>query len=126
MREQPDTMNATTIDRALVEQRIADVNRVMDGHAGAIELAGISESGTIQVKFLAMCTGCPYRPLTMAGTVRPALLAIPGVTRVEATGSRISEEAERRLADALAGSMPVWPLTMGPRRQLRGPDRRPA
>jgi hypothetical protein len=37
----------------------------------------------------------------MAATIRPALLQIEGVTGVEATGSRVSEEAERRLAEDL-------------------------
>jgi hypothetical protein len=49
-----------------------------------------------------MCTGCHLRPLTTATTVRPALLALPGVEAVEIEGSRISAEAEARLAAALA------------------------
>jgi Fe-S cluster biogenesis protein NfuA len=98
------------VDRALVVERITEVNRIMDGHAGAIELDDLSDDGVVRVKFLAMCQACPFRPLTMAGTIRPALLAIPGVTRVDAIGSRISEEAEHRLAKALVGSLPIWPL----------------
>jgi Fe-S cluster biogenesis protein NfuA len=98
------------VDRALVEERIAEVNRLMSAHAGEIVIDDLSDDGVLRVKFLATCTACPYRPLTMAGTIRPALLAIPGVTRVEAVGSRISEEAEHRLAKALIGSLPIWPL----------------
>jgi hypothetical protein len=37
----------------------------------------------------------------MAGTVRPGLLAVEGVTGVSAVGTRISEEPEQRLAEAL-------------------------
>jgi Fe-S cluster biogenesis protein NfuA len=113
--EEVSTMAGTPVDRALVEQRIGEVNRIMDGHAGAIVLDDISDDGAVRVKFLAMCTACPFRPLTMAGTIRPALLAVPGVTRVEAVGSRISEEAEHRLAKALVGSLPIWPLAARPR-----------
>jgi hypothetical protein len=47
-----------------------------------------------------MCTGCHLRPLTTASTIRPALLALDGVEAVEIEGSRISAEAEARLAAA--------------------------
>jgi hypothetical protein len=53
-----------------------------------------------------MCTGCHLRPLTTATTVRPALLALPDVEAVEIEGSRISAEAEARLAAALAPYSP--------------------
>src|ERR1700736_2623062 len=95
------------IDRSLLDRRIHELNRVMDGHAGAIELVGVSESGEVELRFTGMCTGCPYRPLTMAGTIRPVLLAVPGVTKVAAMGSRISAEAEQRLVALLEGSVPA-------------------
>jgi hypothetical protein len=49
-----------------------------------------------------MCTGCPLRPVTTASTIRPALLELDGVTAVEIEGSRISAEAEARIAAAFA------------------------
>jgi hypothetical protein len=48
------------------------------------------------------CTGCPLRPVTTASTIRPALLELDGVTAVEIEGSRISAEAEARIAAAFA------------------------
>ena len=48
-----------------------------------------------------MCAGCQYRPVTFAATVRPALLALEGVTAVEVAGSRISAEAEARVLAAV-------------------------
>jgi Fe-S cluster biogenesis protein NfuA len=86
---------------AAVERRVKEVSAVLYAHAGGIELDHVDEGGRVHVKFTGSCTGCPYRPVTMATTIRPGLLQIEGVTGVEATGSRISEEAERRLAEDL-------------------------
>jgi Fe-S cluster biogenesis protein NfuA len=74
----------------------------MAPHAGEVELIEVTTDGHVELRFGAMCSGCPYRPLTMSRTIRPALLAVPGISSVSASGSRISEEAERRLAEALA------------------------
>ncbi len=84
--------------RRRVEQRIAQLGPVLDAHAGGVELLDVSPAGEVTLRFTGMCTGCRFRPLTMAGTLRPALLAVPGVTRVAAEGARISAEAEERLA----------------------------
>jgi len=84
-----------------VERRVREVSDVLYAHAGGLALDHIDDDGRVHVNFTGACTGCPYRPVTMAATIRPALLQIEGVTGVEATGSRISEEAERRLAEDL-------------------------
>ena len=96
------------MDRGAIEAGVREVGARLAAHAGGLELAGIADDGTVTVRYTGMCTGCPYRPLTTAWTVRPALLAFEGVTAVRTEGSRISEEAEARLAAALAGSPPVW------------------
>ena len=57
----------------------------------------------MRLRFTGMCTGCHLRPLTTASTIRPALLELEGVEAVEIEGSRISAEAEARLAAALVG-----------------------
>jgi Fe-S cluster biogenesis protein NfuA len=90
-----------SICRPALEARIAEINALMRAHAGGVELLGVSEDGTVSVRFAGKCTGCELRPLTMAGTVRPGLLDVDGVHRVTAAGGRISEEAERRLAESL-------------------------
>jgi Fe-S cluster biogenesis protein NfuA len=84
-----------------VARRVEQVSAVLYAHAGGIVLDHIDHDGRVHVAFTGACTGCPYRPVTMATTIRPGLMAIEGVSGVEATGSRISEEAERRLAEDL-------------------------
>jgi Fe-S cluster biogenesis protein NfuA len=87
--------------KAAVEARIVELNRLINAHAGRIELVELSPEGAVTVRYEGMCAGCELRPLTTVGTVRPGLLAIDGVTRVEVQGSRISEEAEKRIAESL-------------------------
>jgi Fe-S cluster biogenesis protein NfuA len=77
----------------------------LDAHAGGIEFVGVTGS-TVRLRFTGMCTGCHLRPLTMASTIRPTLLELAGVEAVEIEGSRISAEAEARLASAF-GLMPT-------------------
>jgi Fe-S cluster biogenesis protein NfuA len=80
-------------------------------HAGGIELVELTRDGTAHLRFTGMCTGCMYRPLTTAATVRPFVLAAEGVRAVEIEGSRISHEAEARLADALARCRPAFRIS---------------
>jgi Fe-S cluster biogenesis protein NfuA len=86
----------------VVRERLDHLSRLMSTHAGGLELVRLDPDGSVTVSFTGMCTGCPFRPLTMAGTIRPGLLAIDGVTSVRAAGARISDEAEERLAAAMA------------------------
>lgn len=73
------------------------INHLLAQHAGGIELGGIDAEGRVTVKFVGMCSGCLYRPITMAATIRPALMEIEGVTDVFANGSRIDDAARERL-----------------------------
>jgi Fe-S cluster biogenesis protein NfuA len=84
-----------------VLSRIEQLRPALDAHAGGIELVSV-ERGVVRLRFTGMCTGCPLRPVTTASTIRPALLELDGVTAVEVEGSRISAEAEARLAAAFA------------------------
>jgi Fe-S cluster biogenesis protein NfuA len=84
-----------------VLERLEDLRPALDAHAGGVELVGV-EDGVVRLRFTGMCTGCHLRPLTMFSTIRPALLDLEGITAVEAEGSRISAEAEARLAAAFA------------------------
>jgi Fe-S cluster biogenesis protein NfuA len=84
-----------------VEQRLESLRPVLSAHAGGVELVSITD-GVVRIRYTGMCTGCHLRAATTAGTVRPALLALDEVTAVEVEGSRISAQAEARLARAFA------------------------
>ena len=84
-----------------IEARLEALRPVLDAHAGGVELVEV-RGGVVRLRFTGMCTGCHLRPLTTASTIRPALLALDGVNDVEIEGSRISAEAEARLAAAFA------------------------
>jgi len=81
--------------------RIEELRPALDAHAGGVELVAV-DGGVVRLRFTGMCTGCPLRPVTTASTIRPALLELDGVTAVVVEGSRISAEAEARLAAAFA------------------------
>jgi Fe-S cluster biogenesis protein NfuA len=82
-----------------VLERLERLQPILDAHAGGIELVEVRGSA-VRLRFTGMCTGCHLRPLTTASTIRPALLELTGVETVEIEGSRISAEAEARLAAA--------------------------
>jgi Fe-S cluster biogenesis protein NfuA len=84
---------------AAVLARLDDLRLVLGAHAGGVELVEV-DRGVVRIRYTGMCTGCPLRPLTTASTVRPALLDVDGVESVEVEGSRLSAEAEARLAAA--------------------------
>ncbi len=84
---------------AAVLECLERLRPVLDAHAGGIELVDVSGS-TVRLRFTGMCTGCHLRPLTTASTIRPALLELADVDAVEIEGSRISAEADARLAAA--------------------------
>jgi Fe-S cluster biogenesis protein NfuA len=94
------------VDREALDARIGQVSAAIGAHAGAIELLDVSEAGAVRVRFTGMCTGCLFRPLTMMGTVEPALLEVPGVTAVEAAGTRVSAEAAARMRHYLGDAGP--------------------
>jgi Fe-S cluster biogenesis protein NfuA len=89
------------IDTVRLERRIASINLLMDSHAGRVDLVGVSPDGTVSLRYSGMCTGCEYRPVTTAGTVEPALLDLPGVTRVRIIGAQVSAEALDRIRATL-------------------------
>ena len=78
---------------------------------GPIQVDGVPvpllevRDGVVRLRYTGMCTGCPLRPVTTASTVRPALLDVEGIEAVEVEGSRISAEAEARLAAAFGPTL---------------------
>lgn len=97
-----------------LEDGVAMLDVRLRSHAGGLRLMGVSSSGVARVRFTGMCTGCPYRPLTMAHTIRPALMGLPGVRGVEAEGARISAEAEARLGALVPTRLRHSPSGSGP------------
>ena len=94
--------DSSAVDREALDLRIARVAKALDAHAGGIELVRVDRDGQVKVRFTGMCTGCPLRPVSLAGLVKPALTSVAGVSGVVAEGGRISAEAEARLVQALA------------------------
>jgi len=90
------------VDVAALDQRIEHVNRLMRSHAGAVEVVSVSGDGVLTVRFVAMCQGCPFRPVTLYSLVLPALEAVAGVTEVRAQGVRVSREAAERARAAMS------------------------
>lgn len=95
----------------MIEQRMDQLRRLLEMHGGGIELVELTPNGTARLRFTGMCTGCIARPLTTATTVRPLLHGVDGITAVEIEGSRISKEAEDRLAELLMRTTPEMQLT---------------
>ena len=98
------TWVVTAIDRDLLARRIESLSTLIRSHAGGLQLVDVTAEGAVVVRYTGMCAGCEYRPVTTAGTVEPALLAIPGVRRVEVRGGRVSEEAQSRIKESLKNS----------------------
>jgi Fe-S cluster biogenesis protein NfuA len=84
-----------------IANTVAALSAALDTHAGGLELVSSGGDGSVEVRFTGMCTGCPLRPVSFNGLVKPALLAIDGVRAVHAHGGRISAEAEARLTRQL-------------------------
>jgi Fe-S cluster biogenesis protein NfuA len=94
------------IDRDDLEIRVArrldDLRRLLRTHAGSIDLLELSADGVVRVRLTGLCTSCLLKPVTVTGTIRPALMSVDGVQAVEAEGAYLSEEAEARLREHLS------------------------
>lgn len=67
-----------------VEKALAEVRPMLALHAGNIELVAI-EGGTVKVRLLGTCHGCPLSELTLKAGVEELLKErVPGVASVEA------------------------------------------
>lgn len=99
----------TAVDRRALEEAVVWINGRLRYHGGGIELVAVDEpanpesgGATVHVRFAGLCTACAWKTLTWFGTVKDAIEAVPGVASVEAPGTRVSEQAERRFR-ALSG-----------------------
>ena len=93
-----------TVDPQRLDAAVAWVNTRMRSHAGSVSVTRVGADGVVELAFGGMCCGCPYKALTLHGTIEPALTAVDGVTGVEAPGARISVEAAERLAHYTQGT----------------------
>lgn len=84
-------------DRAALDERLAQLRRVMATHGGGVELVSVGGDGGVRLRFTGLCAGCRLRPLTFAQTIQPALAGVPGIGQVDADGARISQEAVARM-----------------------------
>jgi Fe-S cluster biogenesis protein NfuA len=67
-----------------VERTLVDVRESLSMHGGDIELLGVDpETGTVTVRLLGTCVGCPMADMTIATIVEETLRErVPGVKKV--------------------------------------------
>ncbi len=99
-----------TPDRHRIDDAVEWANTRLRSHGGFVEVERVDAAGDVELRFGGMCCGCPYKALTLHGTIRPALLAVDGVRSVDAAGARISVEAAERLARYTDPHTPGGPL----------------
>ena len=84
------------------EEVLAAASAGFAAHGGAVTPsvpgALVDGEGTARVRFTGACAGCWGRAACLEVSVRPALLGVPGVRRVEAVGVRLSRAAQERVA----------------------------
>jgi Fe-S cluster biogenesis protein NfuA len=76
----------------LALERVLDreVRPFIQGHGGDVEIVEVVDA-TVKVRFRAACQNCELKSVTYAGRIRPALLALPQVDRVECAEVSLSE-----------------------------------
>ena len=83
-----------------VEQALESVRPYLGSHGGDVELLGVGEDGTVRLRLLGSCDGCPSSAVTLNLAVEGAIeSAAPEVTAVEveeepAPGNRTSGGGE--------------------------------
>lgn len=87
-------------DPGAVVAALRPVRQRVRAHGGEIDLVAIEADGSAEVEFVGACRGCPAIAVTYATAVRPALMAVEGVTDVKAPQVRVSDAALARLAAA--------------------------
>jgi Fe-S cluster biogenesis protein NfuA len=91
---------------AALEATITWVNGRLMMHGGGVEVVAVEpsdEGAVVEVRFTGMCTACAWKTLTWFGTVKDAIEAVPGIARVEAAGTRVSEQAASRVRALASG-----------------------
>ena len=71
--------------RERVERVIELIRPAIQADGGDIELVGVSDDGTVTVRFLGACIGCPSSPVTLRVGIEQNLKAnVDGVREVVA------------------------------------------
>ncbi|MGA9748165.1 MAG: NifU family protein, partial [Nocardioides sp.] len=70
--------------RTRVEQALDDVRPYLGSHGGDVELVGITDEGTVRLRLLGSCDGCPSSSVTLELAVQDAIeAAAPEVMAIE-------------------------------------------
>lgn len=67
-----------------VEQALESVRPYLGSHGGDVELLAVSDEGTVRLRLLGSCDGCPSSSVTLELAVEGAIeAAAPEITRIE-------------------------------------------
>lgn len=84
--------------RSLVESTLdREVRPYLAGHHGGIEVDEIDDDGLLRLRMLGFCSHCPAAGMTLYGRIESAMLAVPGVERVEADNVRLPPQTAERV-----------------------------
>lgn len=73
------------MDRKEVENAIDEVRPQLQADGGDVKLMEVTEDGTVKVKLIGACAGCPMSTMTLAAVIEKKLKEeIPDVKKVEA------------------------------------------
>ncbi len=71
--------------REKVEAVINEIRPALQADGGDIELVDVAKDGTVKVRLMGACAGCPMSAMTLQlGIERTLKERVPGVKRVEA------------------------------------------
>jgi len=71
--------------REKVEAVINEIRPALQADGGDIELVDVIKDGTVKVRLVGACAGCPMSTMTLSlGIERTLKKRVPGVKRVEA------------------------------------------
>lgn len=67
-----------------VQRALDEVRPYLGSHAGGVELLGVDDDGTVSLRLLGSCDGCPSSRQTVESTIREAIeAAAPEVVRID-------------------------------------------
>ena len=79
--------------REKIEEVMNEIRPALQADGGDIELVDVDEeSGSVKVKLVGACAGCPMSQITLQMGIERTLKAkVPGVTKVENVGTQMPE-----------------------------------